>query len=115
MDIRHVIDGIQTRGTLEDTPSALDLADLLPLTLSRSDFHSSERIADLPRALTTSEAPAGTAAQAGDIAYYAPWENLTLFYRDSPYASGLIRLSRLDAQSVQLLAGLGRTPPQALS
>jgi len=106
MDIRFVIDGTQMRGTLDDTPSARDLADLLPLTVSLSDFHSTERIADLPQAVTSAGAPAGTAAHAGDIAYYAPWGNLALFYRDSPYAPGLVRLGRLDPHAIQLLSDL---------
>lgn len=31
----------------------------------------------------------------GDFTYYAPWGNLALFYRDSAYSPGLIRLGRI--------------------
>ena len=32
----------------------------------------------------------------GDIAYYAPWGNLAIFYRDFGFSDGLILLGRLD-------------------
>jgi len=32
----------------------------------------------------------------GDIAYYASWGNLALFYRDFGWSAGLVRLGRLD-------------------
>ncbi len=82
--------------TLPDTAVARDFAALLPLDLSLDDYAATEKIAHLPRKLTTAGAPPGTAAAAGDIAYYAPWGNLALFYRDSGYADGLVRLGRLD-------------------
>ena len=43
-----------------------------------------------------SEAPAGTTPTAGTIAYYAPWGNLAIFYRDFAYSRGLIPLGRID-------------------
>jgi hypothetical protein len=82
MDIRLVVDGTELRGHLDDTAVARDFASVLPLTRTLRDFHSTERIADLPRRLTTAGGPSGTAAHAGDITYYAPWGNLALFYRD---------------------------------
>jgi hypothetical protein len=32
----------------------------------------------------------------GDIAYYAPWGNLAIFYGESGYAQGLVKLGRID-------------------
>lgn len=32
----------------------------------------------------------------GDIALYAPWGNLAIFYKDFGYARGLIVLARID-------------------
>jgi hypothetical protein len=48
------------------------------------------------RKLTTTGAPAGAAPVVADIAYYAPWNNLVIYYRDAPYAKGVIRLGRVD-------------------
>ena len=106
MDIELVIDGTELRGTLDDTAAGRDFASLLPLTLTLTDFHATEKISDLPRRLSTGGAPGGTAASAGDITYYAPWGNLALFYRDFTYSEGLVRLGRLDPEAADVLAGL---------
>ena len=81
---------------LEDTPPARELADMLPLKLKVSDFASAEKIAYLPGKLTVKGMPDGTDARAGDLAYYAPWGNLALFYKDAPYARGLVRLGHVE-------------------
>lgn len=106
MNIQLALDGATVAGSLEDTTVGRDFAALLPLTLTLADFHRTERIADLPRRLDTSAAPPGTSARAGDIAYYAPWGNLALFYDDAPYADGLVRLGHLDDTATRLLADL---------
>ncbi|MDT0567692.1 cyclophilin-like fold protein [Streptomyces sp. DSM 3412] len=103
MDIRVTLDGRSVEATLNDSPAARDFAELLPLTLDLEDFHGTERVADLPRALDTSGAPEPAAARTGDIAYYAPWGNLALFYRDGPAASAdLLILGHLDVGADQL-------------
>jgi hypothetical protein len=53
--------------------------------------------------------PSGTTAAAGDIAYYAPWGNLALFYRDFTFSEGLVRLGRLEPGAAEVLAGLEDT------
>ena len=82
--------------TLYDTPSARDFASMLPLTLTLDDYNKTEKVSDLPGKLTRQGAPAGADPSAGDIAYYAPWGNLALFYKDFPYSDGLILLGKLD-------------------
>jgi hypothetical protein len=106
VDIELVIDDTKLRGTLDDTAAGRDFASLLPLTLTLTDFHATEKISDLPRRLSTKGAPDGTAASAGDITYYAPWGNLALFYRDFTYSEGLVRLGRLDPEAADVLTGL---------
>ncbi|MFF5452553.1 cyclophilin-like fold protein [Streptomyces sp. NPDC012950] len=106
MDIRVTLDGRPVEATLNDSPPARDFAALLPLTLDLEDFHGIERVADLPRKLDTSSAPEPAAAKVGDIAYYAPWGNLALFYQDGPAPSAdLLVLGHLDVSADQL----GRT------
>ena len=97
MKIRFDVEGTPLTATLDDADAARDFASLLPLTLTLEDYASTEKISDLPRKLSTTGAPAGTAASAGDITYYAPWGNLALFYRSFGYAAGLVRLGQLDA------------------
>jgi hypothetical protein len=111
MFIRIVIDDTTIQGSLDETATTREFAALLPLDLTLADFHGTERIADLPRRLSTVEAPPGTEPRAGDITYYAPWGNLALFYRDFTYSDGLIHLGRLDAGAAGVLAGLAPDTP----
>jgi hypothetical protein len=80
-----------------------------------SDFHSSEKISDLPRRLKVDEAPSGFDPRVGDIAYYAPWGNLALYYRDAPYAEGLVRLGSLEADAIGELSRLRANATVVLS
>ncbi|MGX1912667.1 cyclophilin-like fold protein [Streptomyces phaeochromogenes] len=105
MDIRVTLDGRPVDATLNDSPAARDFAELLPLSLDLEDFHRTERIADLPRRLTTSGAPEPAAPKAGDLTYYAPWGNLALFHRDGDSASAdLLILGSIDADTDRLAA-----------
>jgi len=92
--------------TLSDNPTARDLFDQLPLSLDLSDYAGTEKIATLPRKLTTREAPQGSDPEIGTLAYYAPWGNLALFYNDFGYSRGLITLGVVDADAVAKLARL---------
>jgi len=97
MKIRLTIGGQAFGATLQDSAASRDFLSLLPLSLSLQDYASTEKIADLPRKLSTEGAPAGTAAAAGDLAYYAPWGNLAIFYKPHGHASGLLKLGSMDA------------------
>jgi len=97
MKIRLTVNGKQLSATLENSTSARDFLALLPLNLTLKDYASTEKIADLPRKLSTRSAPAGIDPDVGDITYYAPWGNLAIFYRDFGYSTGLVRLGRIDA------------------
>lgn len=94
--------------TLEESRSARDFFTLLPLTLPLKDYAGTEKIAYLPRKLTMQDAPKGTDPAIGDIAYYVPWGNLAIFYRDVGYAAGLIKLGRIESGLAHLT-----TPPAA--
>jgi hypothetical protein len=96
MDIRITTGTATLPATLDDSAAARDFAAQLPLTLTLSDFHRTEKIADLPSRLSTAGSPSDAAATAGDIAYYAPWGNLAVFYRDFPRSDGLVVLGRID-------------------
>jgi hypothetical protein len=95
--IRIQLEGRSVTATLGQSQAARDFLSLLPLTLTLTDYNATEKIADLPRKLSTSGAPAGVDPDIGDITYYAPWGNLAIFYRDFGYSSGLVRLGRLDS------------------
>ncbi|MFI6624693.1 cyclophilin-like fold protein [Streptomyces sp. NPDC050528] len=105
MNIQVTIDGQPVDATLNDHAVARDFASLLPLSLDLEDFHQTERIAYPPRRLGTAGAPDPAAPKAGDLAYYAPWGNLALFYRDGDSASAdLIILGHIDDRDTERLA-----------
>jgi hypothetical protein len=106
MKIRIQLEGRSLTATLENGEAARDFLSLLPLTLTLAEYNSTEKIADLPRKLSTRGAPAGVDPDVGDIAYYAPWGNLAIFYQDFGYSSGLVRLGRID-EGVESLGGRG--------
>lgn len=81
---------------LEAGEAARAFRALLPLRLELTDYNRTEKIADLPSRLTTRAEPDGIDPEPGDLAYYAPWGNLALFYKDFGYSRGLVRLGRLD-------------------
>lgn len=81
---------------LDDTPSGRDFAKMLPLDLDISDYHGIEKVADLPRKIDTTDAPASYAPKKGDITVYAPWGNLAIFYKPFSKSAGLIRLGQFE-------------------
>ena len=103
MKIRFTIDGKElATATLRDNATARDFVSLLPVTVKLEDYANTEKIAYLPRKLSTDGAPAGSDPSVGDIAYYSAWGNLAIFYKDAPYATGLLQLGRIDS-SIEIL------------
>jgi hypothetical protein len=103
MKIRFTVDGKElATATLMDNATARDFLSLLPLTVALKDYAATEKITYLPRKLSTRDAPAGSDPSVGDIAYYSPWGNLAIFYKDAPYAKGLLPLGRIDS-SIEVL------------
>ncbi|MGE4499122.1 cyclophilin-like fold protein [Thiomicrospira sp. S5] len=97
MKIRLVMENAVVEASLDDNAASRDFAAMLPLDVTLSDYHQTEKIADLPSTLSTDGAPDGIDPAIGDITYYAPWGNLAIFYRDFGYARGLVRLGRIDS------------------
>ena len=96
MKIRLTLEDTVITATLIDSSTTQDFLSLLPLTLTLEDYAGTEKISDLPRRLSTEGAPAGSDPSVGDIAYYAPWGNLAIYYRDFGYSNGLVILGTID-------------------
>ena len=79
---------------LYDNPTAHDLADQLPLTLTMNDLNGLEKTGPLPRALTTDGVPRGSDPEPNEIGYYSPGHDLVLYYGDVGYYDGIIRIGR---------------------
>jgi hypothetical protein len=97
MKIRIHVDGARLTATLDDTAASRDFVSLLPLTLTLDDYNGTEKISDLPKKLSTKDAPAGIDPSVGDITFYSPWGNLAIFYKDFAYSRGLVKLGRIDS------------------
>lgn len=96
MKIRITLGEKVVTATLLDSETARDFVSLLPLTLVLEDHARTEKISNLPRKLSMTDAPAGGDPSVGDIAYYAPWGNLAIYYKDFGYSSGLVILGKID-------------------
>lgn len=107
MKIRIQLGSTALVATLADNATSRDFISLLPLTVELTDYAATEKIADLPRKLSTQGAPAGSTPSRGDIAYYAPWGNLAFFHKNFRYSGGLIKLGTIDSS----VTALDRTGP----
>ena len=81
-NIRILIAGQQVTAELDDNPTARALADQLPLTLSFRDLNSVE-----------------------NIGYYAPSQDLVLYYGDVGYWNGIVRIGRFDDRQLLFVEG----------
>ena len=97
MKIHLHIDGAIATATLNDSAAARDFVAQLPLSLTLDNYAVIERIATLPRKLSTPAASMGMTPVTGDIAYYAPWGNLAIYLSGTVHDRGLVRLGKLDS------------------
>lgn len=94
--IRVIIGDTVLTGYLWNNATARDLIAQLPLTLTFSDYNAREKIAPLPRKLSTEGMPAGDDPLPRDIGYYAPWGNFVFYYGDVGYFNGIVRIGQFD-------------------
>lgn len=97
MKIRLKVGDRVVAASLIDNVTARDFVSLLPLTLTLEDYAGTEKVSDLPKILYTEGVPSGSDPSVGDIAYYAPWGNLAIFYKDFGYSRGLVILGKIDS------------------
>ena len=82
---------------LDDNIASRDFLEMLPLTLTFEDFNSTEKIATLPNKLSTEGLPSGYTPEVGDFSYYAPWGNVSVFYKDFSYSNSLYKLGTIES------------------
>ena len=110
MEILLKINGHSIAASMIDNATTRHFLALLPVTLTLDDYNGTEKISYLPKKLSTADAPAGFTPSIGDIAYYAPWGNVAIFYRDFRYSKGLVPLGRIQSAVEALTA---QTPIKA--
>lgn len=89
---------------LYDNSASREFLMMLPLSLTFTDFAHSEKIAYLPKPLTTTDM-ANTLIKTGDFTYYAPWGNVALFYQGMGNHSQLYPLGTI-TKGKNILANL---------
>lgn len=95
--VKLTIDGREFDVTLYDTPAANALYDMLPLELTFEDFNGIEKIAYMDNELPTEGEADEFDPDVGDLCLYAPWGNLSIFYKDFRNSNGLISLGHIDS------------------
>ena len=93
MKIEFTCENTVATAILNDTNAAKSFYANLPLELNLKDYAGREKIADLPVRLNFKDDPSSD-GKVGDLAYFAPWGNLVLFYKAQPYYDGLIKLGK---------------------
>ena len=78
---------------LNNSRAARELYAQLPLKIKVEDYAGKEKIFYPPEKLNTSQTP-NADAQNGTLAYYAPWGDVVMFYKQFGSASGLFELGK---------------------
>lgn len=84
------------RASFYDNPTSRSLIEQMPFTVELEDYAGLEKIFYPEPPLNEDGAPKGAEPSAGDITYYAPWDDVAIFYKDYSYASGLIPMGRIE-------------------
>ncbi len=90
------------------TPSAAarDLIAQLPLTIAMTDHGGVEKTGPLPSPLSLDDQPPGADPAVGDLGYYAPGNDLVLYYGAQSYHDGIVILGRLQSDAAERIAAL---------
>ncbi|WP_345459186.1 cyclophilin-like fold protein [Nocardioides marinquilinus] len=107
MDIEITIDGRRFHATLTDSAAARDLLAQLPATIDMRDHDGVEKTGRLAAPLSLDGQPEGADPDVGDVGYYAPGNDLVLYYGDQSYYPGIVVLGRLEGDAAEEIAELG--------
>ena len=92
--------------TLSDSAAARDLLAQLPVTVDMTDHGGVEKTGALPSPLSLDGQPEGADPDVGDLGYYAPGNDLVLYYGDQAYYPGIVILGRLDETAAQRISAM---------
>jgi hypothetical protein len=107
--IRLIIGDRAATATLQNTAAARDFAAMLPVTISMRDLLGREKPGRLPRQLDIGDATREYRYEVGEIAYWAPGNDIAIFYADDGQSipqPGLVRLGTVDT-GLDLIAAAG--------
>ena len=92
--VKFTWSGGEAVAELNGSQSAESLWAMLPVTIDFKDFNGVERIAYTEKELSAEGAPESCTPDAGTLALYAPWGNLSVFYKPFRESRGLVPLGR---------------------
>lgn len=94
MKISVTSNGDTTVFELNNSDASKQLYNQLPLDIEVENFGSNEKIFYPPEKLSTTNTPMANAKN-GTLAYYAPWGDVVMFYKDFGSAGGLYDLGKV--------------------
>jgi hypothetical protein len=106
MQIRITIGDERFTATLDDSAATHDLLAQLPVTVDMVDHGGVEKTGPLPGPLSLDGQPEGADPDVGDLGYYAPGNDLVLYYGDQSFHPGIVLLGRLDGDAPERIAAL---------
>jgi len=92
--------------TLSESAAARDLLVQLPVTIEMADHGGVEKTGPLPAPLSLQDQPDGADPDPGDLGYYAPGNDLVLYYGDQSFFPGIVILGQLDGDAAQRISEL---------
>lgn len=92
---------------LNNSSASKELYAQLPLNIKVENYSNDEKIFYPPNKLTTSNTSLAKNAKAGTLAYYAPWGDVVMFYKDFRSSSGLYELGKVlwGAEYIESMSG----------
>lgn len=94
--VRIIIGKTVLTAHLRDNATVRSLIAQLPLRLSFRDFHGQEKVARVPRPLSMRGMPKSADPEPREIGYYAPTQELVLYYTDVGRFDGIARIGRFE-------------------
>lgn len=107
--MRLIIGDRVATATLDDTAPARDFAAMLPVTILLHDLFGREKPGRLPHQLDVGGATREYRYKVGEIAYWAPGNDIAIFYADDGQSipqPGLVRLGAIDT-GLDVIAAAG--------
>lgn len=86
---------------LNDSEAARNFYAMLPLSLTFEDFNGTEKIATLSKKLDFGASPTSCDPKKGSLAYFIPWGNIAVFYKDFRPSRNLVPLGTI-VQGIEL-------------
>jgi hypothetical protein len=106
MRIQITIGEQRLSATLAESDAARDLVAQLPVTIDMADHGGVEKTGPLPVPLSLDGQPDGADPDVGDVGYYAPGNDLVLYYGDQSSYPGIVILGELERAAAQRISEL---------